>query len=323
MIAFWILRFILDSLDFAVSHFYGEGYSSCGSCAKSYCFHHGWKSKACKEEKLGRSIDNFKRDPTEVNSLMNLMREKIEELLQQESILTEYGVRLYFVGNLKLLPEPVRAAAEKAMRVTSCNNQRALLICVAYTSRDEIVNAVQESCKDKLLEVESSKEAKVSNGVIAGIDDGLIRNGIDVNAEDLCKDMLGATKEACTGVIQGVEGDEEKDGGFVSCVHKHCDKCSVMIDRIEESKYELGELPAIKLVDIEKHMYMAVAPDPDILIRTSGETRLSNFLLWQTSTCPLYSPTALWPDIGLWHLVWIVLNFQRHHHYLEKKKKHF
>ncbi|KAL2327256.1 hypothetical protein Fmac_020683 [Flemingia macrophylla] len=48
----------------------------------------------------------------------------------------------------------------------------------------------------------------------------------------------------------------------------------------EARKYEQGE--DIKLVDIEKHMYMAVAPDPDILIRTSGEARLSNFLLWQT-----------------------------------------
>ncbi|KAM1047531.1 hypothetical protein ACFX2C_026876 [Malus domestica] len=55
---------------------------------------------------------------------------------------------------------------------------------------------------------------------------------------------------------------------------------------------------------------MSVAPDPDILIRTSGETRLSNFLLWQTSNCPLYSPAALWPDLGMWHLVWAILNFQ-------------
>ncbi|XVF16022.1 hypothetical protein REPUB_Repub09cG0205900 [Reevesia pubescens] len=55
---------------------------------------------------------------------------------------------------------------------------------------------------------------------------------------------------------------------------------------------------AIKLVDVEKHMYMAVAPDPDILIRSSGETRLSNFLLWQTSHCPLYSPAVLWPEIA-------------------------
>ncbi|XWS47842.1 hypothetical protein CRYUN_Cryun13aG0019800 [Craigia yunnanensis] len=39
----------------------------------------------------------------------------------------------------------------------------------------------------------------------------------------------------------------------------------------------------IKLVDLEKHMYVAIAPDPDFVIRTGGEKRLSNFLLWQCS----------------------------------------
>ncbi|MFS8010196.1 putative rubber cis-polyprenylcistransferase [Helianthus anomalus] len=78
---------------------------------------------------------------------------------------------------------------------------------------------------------------------------------------------------------------------------------------------------AVKVVDIDKHMYMAVAPDPDILVRSSGETRLSNFLLWQTTNCVLYSPKALWPEMGLWQVVWGILKFQKHYKYLEKKKK--
>ncbi|XLS71143.1 hypothetical protein HN51_028008, partial [Arachis hypogaea] len=52
------------------------------------------------------SINNFKRKPKEVQSLMELMREKIEELLQNESIINEYGVKLCFIGNLQLLAEP-------------------------------------------------------------------------------------------------------------------------------------------------------------------------------------------------------------------------
>ncbi|XLS66275.1 hypothetical protein HN51_026249, partial [Arachis hypogaea] len=62
------------------------------------------------------SIDNFKRKPKEVQSLMELMREKIEELLQDESIINEYGVKLRFIGNLQLLAEPVRISMEKAMK---------------------------------------------------------------------------------------------------------------------------------------------------------------------------------------------------------------
>lgn len=77
----------------------------------------------------------------------------------------------------------------------------------------------------------------------------------------------------------------------------------------------------IKVVDLEKHMYMGVAPDPDILVRSSGETRLSNFLLWQTTNCLLYSPKALWPEMGIWEVVYGILEFQKNYKYLEKKKK--
>ncbi|XP_039138660.1 dehydrodolichyl diphosphate synthase 6-like [Dioscorea cayenensis subsp. rotundata] len=77
----------------------------------------------------------------------------------------------------------------------------------------------------------------------------------------------------------------------------------------------------IKVVDLEKNMYFGGYPDPDILVRTSGETRLSNFLLWQTKGCLLYAPSCLWPEISLRHLVWAVLKYQRRFSYLERIKK--
>ena len=47
---------------------------------------------------------------------------------------------------------------------------------------------------------------------------------------------------------------------------------------------------------IEQNLYTAGQPDPDLLIRTGGERRLSNFLLWQVSYSELYFTEALWPD---------------------------
>jgi undecaprenyl diphosphate synthase len=52
-------------------------------------------------------------------------------------------------------------------------------------------------------------------------------------------------------------------------------------------------------VDVEKfssYLYTADLPDPDLLIRTSGEMRLSNFLIWQTSYTEIYITDTLWPD---------------------------
>ncbi|XP_047328630.1 dehydrodolichyl diphosphate synthase CPT3-like [Impatiens glandulifera] len=177
------------------------------------------------------SIDNFKRRSEEVQHVMKLMQEIIEGIIEKESVANRYGVRVYFVGNLNLLPKPLMLAAERAMAATAGNSRTVLSICLAYTSTDEIVHAVQEAC--------------------------------------------------------------------------------------EKNKMN-GE---IRLTDVERHMYMAAAPDPDIIIRTSGETRLSNFLLWQSSHSYLYSPSILWPEIGFRHLFCGILNFQRNFKYLQVGKK--
>ncbi|KAL6566507.1 Dehydrodolichyl diphosphate synthase cpt3 [Orobanche gracilis] len=183
------------------------------------------------------SIENFKRRPEEVRSTMQLIQEKIEGLIEEESVVNRYGVRVHFIGSLELLSRPVRSAAERAMRATAGNSKAVLCICIAYTSTDEILHAVERTCDEKLGEFRD---------------------------EDGC---------------------------------------------------------AINVGDVEKRMYMAVAPDPDIIIRTSGETRLSNFLLWQSAYSLLYSPKVLWPDIGFRHLVRGVLDFQRNFAYLEKIRK--
>jgi undecaprenyl diphosphate synthase len=47
---------------------------------------------------------------------------------------------------------------------------------------------------------------------------------------------------------------------------------------------------------VEKYLYMAGTPDPDLVIRTSGEKRGSNFLIWQSAYSEWYFPKALWPD---------------------------
>jgi undecaprenyl diphosphate synthase len=61
-----------------------------------------------------------------------------------------------------------------------------------------------------------------------------------------------------------------------------------------------GELPpeAIDADTISRHLYTHDLPDPDLLIRTSGELRLSNFLLWQLSYTEIHVTQKLWPDFG-------------------------
>jgi undecaprenyl diphosphate synthase len=63
--------------------------------------------------------------------------------------------------------------------------------------------------------------------------------------------------------------------------------------------------------DIHRHLYTAHMPDPDLLIRTSGEQRISNFLLWQIAYAEIYVTERLWPDFRGLHLLEAIADFQR------------
>jgi undecaprenyl diphosphate synthase len=62
---------------------------------------------------------------------------------------------------------------------------------------------------------------------------------------------------------------------------------------------------------ITANLYTAALPEPDLLIRTSGEMRISNFLLWQIAYAELYVTETLWPDFNRSELLKAVLEYQR------------
>ncbi|XP_057641029.1 dehydrodolichyl diphosphate synthase complex subunit DHDDS isoform X2 [Chionomys nivalis] len=71
---------------------------------------------------------------------------------------------------------------------------------------------------------------------------------------------------------------------------------------------------------LDKCLYSNHSPHPDILIRTSGEVRLSDFLLWQTShSCLVFQP-VLWPEYTFWNLCEAILQFQMNHSALQKAR---
>ena len=72
---------------------------------------------------------------------------------------------------------------------------------------------------------------------------------------------------------------------FRALLYEHARKGSTLAEIAE----------TITVQDIGRHLYTADQPDPDLVIRTSGEMRLSNFLLWQSAYSELYFCEAYWP----------------------------
>jgi len=67
----------------------------------------------------------------------------------------------------------------------------------------------------------------------------------------------------------------------------------------------------VKEEDIASKLYTANVPDPDLLIRTSGEMRISNFLLWQIAYAEIYVTETLWPDFKRSDLLRAILEYQK------------
>ncbi len=74
---------------------------------------------------------------------------------------------------------------------------------------------------------------------------------------------------------------------------------------------QLAELMTPEL--IAENLYTGGQPDPDLLIRTSGEQRLSGFLLWQSANSEFYFAEALWPDFRRVDFLRAIRDFQRRH----------
>ena len=73
---------------------------------------------------------------------------------------------------------------------------------------------------------------------------------------------------------------------------------------------EHGELPQVTEELFERGLYTAGIPDPDLVIRTSGEMRVSNFLLWQMAYSEFYCTDVLWPDFNRYDFLRALLDFQ-------------
>ncbi len=76
------------------------------------------------------------------------------------------------------------------------------------------------------------------------------------------------------------------------------------------SGVSLSDIGLLDETALESHLYTADIPDPEIIIRTSGEMRLSNFLLWQAAYSEFVSTDVLWPDFNRYEFLRCLLEYQ-------------
>ncbi len=153
------------------------------------------------------SSENWQRPKDEVNFLLNLFLESLKEEL---GALNKNGVRVFLIGDRKLIPYKILEAFENAEKQTANNTKLFFSIAFNYGSRQEIIDAARK-------------------------------------------------------------------------IHKAAERNDIDIEKLDEKTFS-------------DYLFTKECPDPDFLIRTGGEYRVSNFLLWQIAYCEFYFVKKLWPD---------------------------
>ena len=81
----------------------------------------------------------------------------------------------------------------------------------------------------------------------------------------------------------------------------------------EEAVLGVLDPKSIDELTVARHLYLPAMPDLDLVIRSSGEHRLSNFLLWQAAYAEFWFPGILWPDFNRHHLLDAIVDYQQRH----------
>jgi undecaprenyl diphosphate synthase len=129
--------------------------------------------------------------------------------------------------------------------------------------------------------------------------------------------FLGRIDELPAGVQNDVRDAMEKTAGnkgMVLCVALNYGGRAEIVDAMNAILAERnGHSGSLKVTEeqLSQHLYTDGLPDPDLLIRTSGEMRVSNFLLWQIAYAEIFVTETLWPDFNRARLLEALLEFQK------------
>jgi undecaprenyl diphosphate synthase len=135
----------------------------------------------------------------------------------------------------------------------------------------------------------------------------LLRNDIRFRVvgrmEDLAPDVQGELRDA--------EAKTARNGGMIFNIALNYGGRAEIVEAARKVIASGVRPEDLDEQTFSSHLYTAGQPDPDLLIRTSGEMRVSNFLLWQIAYAEIWVTDTLWPDFRLGHLLEAILAYQK------------
>ena len=141
--------------------------------------------------------------------------------------------------------------------------------------------------------------------------DTLIKNNIRLNAIGRLTDL---PEKVRTNLMEAIDKTKGNTGLTLSLALSYSSK----VELVEAVRKLAGDVKdgkiSVESIDgsvISQYLYTRDMPDPDLLIRTSGELRISNFMLWQLAYSELYFTPTLWPDFDKEELYKAIVDYQQ------------
>ena len=172
----------------------------------------------------------------------------------------------------------------------------------------EAIKPIVRSAPDRGIEVlslyvfsqENWRRTDEEVSGLLGLIDGAVRENTDeLIAQGVRVKVIGRLHDAPADVQRSIRAAEERTAGgrrmLLHIAFNYSGRMEI-VDAVRS--LAAAHVPAAEITQerIEEHLYTAGQPDPDLIIRTGGEQRTSNFLLWQGAYAELVFSPALWPD---------------------------
>jgi len=180
-----------------------------------------------------------------------------------------------------------KRGAETARKIIELCGNSGIKHLTLYTFSAENWNRPQDEVNDLmgLLKFYLGREVK-----------NLHKQGIKLN---FIGDRSKLSKDIVTKIIEAEELTKKNENLLLNIALSYGSRQEILeVTKQIASDYKNGKIEEITEQIFENNLYTNISPDPDLLIRTGGEQRISNFLLWQMAYTELYFTDTLWPDFN-------------------------
>ena len=232
---------------------------------------------------------------------MEMAKVKLSQLAQHGDLLDRYGACIRVLGQRELIKKDVLEAVDRAVAMTEHNKDAVLNVCFPYTSHDEITTAIRDTV------IEFSKPLPSQNRPFS-------ESHI---AHTIRSRRLSATNPASRShspSVGATSDAEDSTPSNSSSITLHLDSPPDLLaleDGDGRDRETYPDPESITSEILNDHMYTAGLPPLELLVRTSGVERLSDFLLWQChQNTEIVFLDTLWPEFDLWTFLPVLVEWQ-------------